>query len=68
VSARLGLALVSQSAGALHLNGVVMRKLKARPVFAEMFLAWRKDNPNPALPNFLNLMLKHFALPLAKLS
>jgi DNA-binding transcriptional LysR family regulator len=68
VSARQGLALVPQSAGALHFDGVVMRRLKESSIFAEIFLAWRKDNPNPALPKFRSLMLKHFGLPLAKLS
>jgi DNA-binding transcriptional LysR family regulator len=62
VSAKQGIALVPQSARALHFDGTVLRKLKAKPIFAELFLAWRKDNPNPALPEFLRLTQKHFAL------
>ena len=67
VSAKQGIALVPQSAEALHFDGTAMRKLKERPVHAELFFAWRKDNLNPALPALLRLIHKHFALPAAQL-
>jgi DNA-binding transcriptional LysR family regulator len=50
VSAEQGIAIVPESARAMHFDGTVLRKLKAKALFAELFLAWRKDNPNPALP------------------
>jgi DNA-binding transcriptional LysR family regulator len=62
VSAKQGVALVPQSARSLHFDGIMLRKLKTKQVFAELFLAWRKDNPNPALPNFRSLVLRHFAI------
>ncbi len=67
VSANQGLALVPQSARALHFNGTILRKLKGKPALAELFLAWRRDNLNPALPTFRKLVLKHFALSAARL-
>ncbi|HEV2274787.1 MAG TPA: LysR family transcriptional regulator [Acidobacteriaceae bacterium] len=62
VSAKQGVAIVPQSARALNFDGIVLRKLKAKPVFADLFLAWRKDNPNPALPPFRSMALEHFAI------
>jgi DNA-binding transcriptional LysR family regulator len=46
VSARLGLAIVPQSAQVLRFEGTVLRKMKAKTFFAELFIAWRRDNPN----------------------
>ncbi len=68
VSAEQGIAIVPESARAMHFDGTVLRKLKAAALFAELFLAWRKDNPNPALPGFLRLMQKQFALRTVRLS
>jgi DNA-binding transcriptional LysR family regulator len=61
VSAGQGVALVPESARALHFNRVVIRKIKMPPTFAELFLAWAKDNANPALPLFRRVVLKQFA-------
>ena len=61
VSARQGIALVPESACALHFDRVVIRKIKMRPVCAELFLAWAKDNANPALPIFRKAVLRQFA-------
>jgi DNA-binding transcriptional LysR family regulator len=61
VSAGQGIALVPESARALQFNRVLIRKIKMPPVFAELFLAWAKDNPNPALPPFRRVVLKQFA-------
>jgi DNA-binding transcriptional LysR family regulator len=62
VSAKQGVALVPQSASALHFDGILLRKIKDKTAVAELFLAWRKDNPNPALPGFRAVVLRHFAL------
>jgi DNA-binding transcriptional LysR family regulator len=61
VSARQGIAMVPESARALHFDRVVIRKINMPPVFAELFLAWAKDNTNPALPLFRKVVLKQFA-------
>ncbi|WP_348266105.1 LysR substrate-binding domain-containing protein [Edaphobacter paludis] len=63
VTAEQGIALVPQSARALHFEGTVLRKLKVKTIYTKLFFAWRKDNVNPALPDFLLLMQKHFPLP-----
>jgi DNA-binding transcriptional LysR family regulator len=63
VSARQGVALVPASARALHFDGILLRKFRHAELFADLFVAWRKDNPNPALPHFRSLVLKHFAIP-----
>jgi DNA-binding transcriptional LysR family regulator len=62
VSFNQGLALVPQSAEALHFSGTILRKLKGKPILADLFIAWRRDNPNPALPMFRKLILKHLAI------
>jgi DNA-binding transcriptional LysR family regulator len=62
VGVNQGVALIPESARALHFDGVIIRKLRERPIHAELFIAWRRDNPNPALPNFRRLVLKHFAI------
>jgi DNA-binding transcriptional LysR family regulator len=62
VGAGQGVALVPDSARALHFNRIILRKIKMAPVFAELFLAWRADNPNPALPRFLEAVLREFSI------
>ena len=62
VNAKQGIALVPQSATALHYRGIVLRKFKDKQFFSKLYLGWRKDNPNPALPRFRSLVLKHFAI------
>lgn len=57
VSAGQGIALVPESARALHFDRVAIRKIKMPPVFAELYLAWAKDNANPALPLFRKVAL-----------
>ncbi|PCE32962.1 LysR substrate-binding domain-containing protein [Burkholderia ubonensis] len=59
VRAGLGAALVPASARALHVGGVVFRPLANVDVAAELYLAWRTDNDNPALPRF-NAMVDTF--------
>jgi DNA-binding transcriptional LysR family regulator len=62
VSARQGIALVPESARALHFDATVIRKMKMQPVFAELFLAWKTDNEKPALPYLRDLAIKYFAI------
>jgi DNA-binding transcriptional LysR family regulator len=62
VSAGQGIALVPESARALQFNGTIIRKIKMDPVYGELFLAWKADNGNPALPPFRKIVLKQFAL------
>ena len=59
VRAGLGAALVPASARELHVDGVVFRPLAGADVAAELYLAWRADNDNPALPVF-NAMVERF--------
>ncbi len=63
VGAGIGIALVPQTSQALHFDGVVFRRLQGTQVFAELYLAWRNDNENPAAPAFRDLIIKQFALP-----
>ncbi len=62
VSASQGVALVPESARALRFDGIVIRRMKMRPVFAELFLVWKSDNENPALPHFCSLAIRNFAI------
>jgi DNA-binding transcriptional LysR family regulator len=66
VSAGQGIALVPESAQALRFEHVIIRKVKVQPIFAELFLAWKTDNPNPALPHFLKSVLREFTIRQAK--
>ena len=61
VSAEQGIALVPERARALHFDRVAIRKVKMPPVYAELYLAWAKDNPNPALPLFRKVVLAQMA-------
>jgi DNA-binding transcriptional LysR family regulator len=62
VSAGQGVAIVPESAKALRFDHIIIRKLKMPPVFAELFLAWKTDNCNPALPHFLKAILREFTV------
>jgi DNA-binding transcriptional LysR family regulator len=62
VSSGQGIALVPESARSLHFDRTVIRKIKMPAVYGELFLAWKADNPNPALPRFLKPVLKEFAI------
>jgi DNA-binding transcriptional LysR family regulator len=63
VGAGLGLALVPEAARALHFDGVVLRAIRSPPrrAVAELHLAWRRDNTNPALPAFRDAIVRQFA-------
>ena len=62
VSAGQGIALVPESARVLHFDGIVIRKMKMRPIYAELYLAWKTDNENPALPHFRDLAIESFSV------
>jgi len=55
VAARCGVALVPASLQALPHAGVTFRPL-AEPPVADLYLAWRADNPSGALRQFLSIM------------
>jgi DNA-binding transcriptional LysR family regulator len=58
VSAKIGVALVPAAARSLHVKGVVLRELDPVPrTQAELHLAWRKRQDNPAFQAFRNLVL-----------
>jgi DNA-binding transcriptional LysR family regulator len=58
VSAKIGMALVPAAARSLHVKGVVLRELDPVPrTQAELHLAWRKRQDNPAFQAFRNLVL-----------
>lgn len=62
VSAGLGVALVPETAEALHFENVRFKKLDMPPVHADLYLIWRKNNENPAVQTFIRLMRKRFAI------
>ena len=62
VSAGIGVAMVPESARMLHFTGSVLRQMKMHPVYAELYLVWRKDNENPVLPGFCRIVRSHFAI------
>ena len=59
--AGLGVALVPESARAMHFDGVVLRPLAASGAMAELHLVWRRDSTNPAVPAFRDALVRHFA-------
>jgi DNA-binding transcriptional LysR family regulator len=63
VSAGIGVALVPESAKKLHFEGAVLRELSGPQIFAQLFLVWRRENDNPALPAFRDLALQCFGIP-----
>lgn len=64
VSAGLGLALVPEAARALQFEGVVLRPLRSpQRIVAELYLVWRRDITNPALPAFRDAVVRKFEVP-----
>jgi DNA-binding transcriptional LysR family regulator len=62
VGAGLGLALVPEAARSIRMSGVVLRPIKLpNSARAELALAWREDNDNPAVPRLRALALAAFA-------
>jgi len=63
VSAGLGVALVPETAEALHFENVRLKKLSIPPVHADLYLIWRKNDSNPAVKAFGRLMQKRLSIP-----
>jgi DNA-binding transcriptional LysR family regulator len=57
VAGRCGVALLPESLEAMPHPGVVFRRL-VDPPRADLFVAWRSQNPNPSLAAFLKLIDK----------
>ena len=56
VRAGLGAALVPAAAASLRFQGVALRPVETRPAQpVELFVAWDRNNDNPALPAFLDI-------------
>ena len=56
VRAGLGAALVPAAAASLRFAGVALRPVETRPALpVELFVAWDRNNDNPALPAFLDI-------------
>ena len=66
VSAGIGISMVPETAAKLHFEGVELREMLDPPTFAELRLAWKTDNDNPALPAFRDLVIRRFAATLGK--
>jgi DNA-binding transcriptional LysR family regulator len=62
VSAGLGVALVPETAEALQFENVRFRKLNIPPVHADLYLIWRKNNENPAVQAFVEVIRKRFPM------
>ncbi|SEG36610.1 transcriptional regulator, LysR family [Bryocella elongata] len=62
VNAGLGVAFVPETAEALHFDGVVLRRVRMTPVFADLYLLWSRTNPNPAIQTFVQLARKRLRI------
>jgi len=61
VGAGVGLALVPEAARNIRMSGVILRPITLpNTAFAELHLAWREDNDNPALPALRSVVLTAF--------
>lgn len=60
VRAGVGVALLPASAAHLHVDQVCFRPLTDAELHAEVWMAWREDNSNPALPLFLHEARRYF--------
>ena len=61
VRAGIGLAIVPASAAQLRFEHVVLKPLWRRDVFAEIYLAWRAEERNPALPPLREFFVRQLA-------
>ncbi|MBC5783857.1 LysR family transcriptional regulator [Ramlibacter sp. USB13] len=65
VRAGIGLAIVPASAAQLRLENVVYKPLWRRDVVAEIYLAWRAAERNPALQPLREFFIRQLATPAA---
>lgn len=56
VRANLGVTLIPQSFGTSHIPGVRLHELKDPEAAWEVSAAWRKEDSNPVLKRFINLL------------
>ena len=57
VKAGLGVTIVPASTASLRYEGVTMLPLRLRkPIHAELFAVWRRDDANPILERMLGLL------------
>jgi DNA-binding transcriptional LysR family regulator len=61
VRAGLGIAIVPASAQELFPGLLAFRPLQGAVPTADMFMVFREDNDNPALPPFIEMAKAHFA-------
>lgn len=61
VSAGLGVALVPETAEALHFENVRFRKPDIPEVHADLYLIWQKNSGNPAVRTFADVVRKRNA-------
>lgn len=55
----VGISIVPQAADNLQFRGVVLRPIALqKPVLAELFIVWREQSPNPAVPILLDVARK----------
>jgi len=55
----MGVALVPETAEALHFENVRYKKLQGAAAYADLYLIWNKNNQNPAVQAFARLMRKN---------
>ncbi|WP_026912621.1 LysR family transcriptional regulator [Patulibacter minatonensis] len=61
VASGLGVSLVPASVAALSIEGAVYRDLSDSAVPVELALAWRRDDPSPALARALPIIREHLS-------
>jgi DNA-binding transcriptional LysR family regulator len=61
VASGLGVSLVPSSVAALSIEGAVYRELADDHAPVELALAWREDDPSPALARALPIIRRHLA-------
>lgn len=53
VAAGVGVSLVPESFQAIHVKGVLYKKLQVEPPLSELVAAWHRDNTSPLLNRFI---------------
>ncbi|WP_197540943.1 LysR family transcriptional regulator [Pseudomonas sp. StFLB209] len=61
VRAGLGIGIVPASARELYIGHLQFRPLADAQLSADMYMVYRDDNDNPALPRFINMARGHFS-------
>jgi len=66
VAAGVGVSLVPESFQAIHVRGVVYKRLRVEPPVSELVAAWRRDNDSPLLNRFVQNLPEMRRLPGAR--